>query len=205
MSKTTVKDVNPAAFDKAIDKVLSESLDLIVGDVMTAVSVTTPVEDGHAHEAWMKATMGVNSGLKHKNGHSASAINNLSAFASGDPKAVEGGVGTVTKTKGTLKAKLRNHLGFVTILEDGGVISAGDENGNRGVKKTFDGKRNIRPGEKGPLYGPRTSGTGGMIFWTDKSGGNHFARSRNVSAGRHVERAIQQAKAKVASLGGKAK
>ncbi len=120
-----------AALERAFDRIRAEAADELVAKTMTDVLAKTPVEDGHAHEAWAQALRDVNRRTK-------DVLTQAEASASGDPQAAigwpgltdmagqevagNGGWGWVDEQKGVTSVRLVNELLFVEFFEKGGTL-----------------------------------------------------------------------------------
>lgn len=141
---------------------------------------TTPVEDGHAHRAWLSG------GLEAIGGRARQALAKSGVpphRLSKDMIAVRSGHGRLSKTKLQADVTISNDLDFVEVLEFGGVLRPIEPGG----RKLFPVHR---PPEVGPLYGPRSSMGRGMLVWTDDTGRTRMATSKRYAPGRHVGRAM---------------
>ncbi len=160
----------------------------VVADVLDKILVHTPVEDGHAHEAWIEAGLMASKKLSRMGG--GNEIEQVAVMhhskASGDPLATQEGIGTVERTDTRFKVRLENNLPFVRALELGLTIRPIMPGGPKmpPVAK--------RPGQKGALYARRETDGTGMLYWTDASGKGHYTRTRRPKAGRYVKRAVEK-------------
>ena len=166
--------------------------------VMRGVMDNTPVEDGHAHEAWLQASREAASQLGQHGGAITRATADNERFASGDETATRAGLGTVSREARKTTVRLANELGFVRTLEYGGVIEPIAPGGRKEQKV-------IRPGQKGRLYGPRLPEGNGMVFWRDETGQPRFARARQVTAGHFAAHAVDTAANELKRMGAKVK
>lgn len=148
----------------------------------------TPVEDGHAHEAWIQAATQAMGQLSPFGGMVRRAIAGNETFASGDPEATKAGWAAVEHDANKTVVTLINRLGFVRKLEYGGVIKP--TSSGRKVKPAAR-----RPDEQGPLYGPRENVGRGLVFYRTETGGWRMAKSYQVQAGHYAGRALDEAAA----------
>lgn len=153
----------------------------------------TPVEDGHAHQAWLSGgTEAIGAAANQAFAESGVSPSRLShdrlAMASGDGK----------KTVAKLRADIRiqNRLNFVRTLEYGGVIRPIGP-GGRKINPV------MRPPMVGPLYGPRSSQGRGILVWTTETGETMRGFSRSYAPGRHVARALNVVKNRMSPKGDK--
>lgn len=152
----------------------------------------TPVEDGHAHQAWLSGgTEAIGASAQQAFAESGVSPSGLSH----DRLAVASGEGI--KKVGKLRADvvIKNHLGFVKILEYGGVLRPIGPGGKK-INPVH------RPPMVGPLYGPRSSAGRGMLVWTTPGGNIMSAPSRSYSPGRYVGRALNLVRNKMDRKGG---
>lgn len=179
-SRTTVSSGLLAQINNAIRQKCSDVVDEAAGIALREVFRDTPVEDGHAHTAWLSGgTEAIGGAAQHALVESGVSPGVLShdrlATANGNGK----------KTVGKLRADvvIENGLGFVKILEYGGVLRPIGP-GGRKINPV------MRPPMVGPLYGPRSSAGRGMLVWTTPSGETMRAPSRSYTPGRHVAKAL---------------
>ncbi len=160
--------------------------------VLREIMDRTPVEDGHAHAAWLQAATDVASNLGAPHNRTiGSAVSPSRTLSSRDPKAEAAGFGAVGQANKETHVTIRNGLDFVRTLEYGGVIKPIAPGGKK-VKK------NIRPGERGELYGDRIPSGRGMVFYRTLTGGWRIAPSYvqppGHFAGRGVDAAAEDAR-----------
>lgn len=153
----------------------------------------TPVEDGHAHQAWLSGgTEAIGAAAQQSFAESGVSPSSLSA----DPTAVRSGEGRLTHGKLRADVVIKNHLGFVKILEYGGVL-----------RPIGPGGRKIDPVQRppmvGPLYGARSSQGNGMLVWTTPTGETMRAPSRSYTPGRYVGRALNLVRNRYEKGGGR--
>ncbi len=174
----------------AIQSRCSAAVDLAAAMALREVFRETPVEDGHAHQAWLSGgTEAIGASAQQAFAESGVSSSGLSH----DRLAVASGTGS--KKVGKLRADvlIKNHLGFVKILEYGGVLRPIGPGGKK-INPVH------RPPMVGPLYGPRSSAGRGMLVWTTPSGQTMSAPSRSYAPGRYVARALNLVQNK---MGGK--
>jgi len=159
------------------ERVAGRATAILVDEILAR----TPIEDGHAHEAWSRAAEDVASQLQRDGGGILSAVAPYGTLRSGDPKAI--GHGFVSDTGDTLIIEMQNTLDFVKILEEGGTIRP-IAPGGRKVPPAAQ-----RPGQRGPLFGTRESEGRGMVFWME-GGKARFAPSHTVRRGNFVRDAL---------------
>lgn len=116
-----------------------------------------PVEDGHAHEAWLSALEKIKSNLPDVSG----VIGQFSSVRSGDATAKKYAQAQVKTDKSSTTVCVSNNLPFVRKIEYGMPITVGDDSGNKGAKINPV----KRPPDKGPLYGKRASGSNGVLVF----------------------------------------
>lgn len=150
----------------------------LVGVLVDSVLFNTPVEDGHAHTAWIKAAEQANKELESQD--VARAVSNHSHEASGDPNAQIAGFGAVVHAPHETNVVLKNKLGFVRTMERGGTLKTIAPHGRKaGGMQT-----------RGVLFAPRLAEGRGLLRWVDQSGNVRFARTRQFTAGRYVRTAV---------------
>lgn len=166
-----------------LDEVCAAITSKIAGDaaalIMEGVSRYTPIEDGHAHEAWAAAAKEANVAFPVVPG------------MSGDERAIAAGRGSQSHTEDESRHTMTNSLGFVLTIEHGGEITA-NVGGNKGPKLS----KHKRP-PAGPLYGPRHTKGRGMIAWNEngkvRTGFSYTIPQANVGpVGRAVEEAAAE-------------
>lgn len=181
--------VTPENFDEFIAKKLwkrrNSMVDYLAAKFVDAVCQYTPVENGHAHEAWCTAAEQAAAQLYRSRHLERAEEKHRSTKASGDLEAAKGGRGKATANKGALSVSLENKLPFVYKMEHGLPIKVGDRAGRTGHK--VGGVATA-----GELYSPRSSspGVSGWLFWRDASG-EHFAKVRTPPATHAFARAVQ--------------
>lgn len=184
MKITGLAGVTKLIEDKIEDKKMRvfSSMNATFFDV---VMEKTPVEGGHAHEAWLAAARDAESQLTNLPDVDR-AISKHSQKGSGDPKAVGKGNTSIVSSADGIKATIENELGFVKKMEYGIPITPGDDKGNTGVKEDWYNYRTSggqRPSVPGELYGARLSSGGvGMLLW-EEGGVKKRALSRTMTIG----------------------
>lgn len=176
------------------DKVTDEILAMLFDQILEK----NPVEDGHAHEAWITAILQTNGKFKKL----FSVSDSHESKRSHDPTASKYGEATVQSTKTQTLVRITNQLPFVYKLEYGLAIHVGDESGNQGRK--IDPVK--RPPEKGPLYGKRNQGSEGLLVF-EKNGRlikTKVWTPRGDDTG-FVEKSFKETASKLQSLGLKVK
>lgn len=145
--------------------------DYLSGQFVKAIGHHTPVENGHAHEAWVTAAEEVAAQLPRSANITREKEAHSSTKASGDLTAAKHGKGRVSIGKKTIRVRMTNRLPFVYKMEHGLPITVGVR-GRTGTKSAGRGT-------EGELYAPRLSSPvgHGWLFWTD-AGGEHFAKVR---------------------------
>lgn len=190
MSKLTVKK----PFYDRVDKVLHDNALKVGGEsagiLLENIFANTPIEDGHAHQAWGQAFGQLLAVLGPYGNRIRTAIANNQSHFSGDPQAKGAGHARIGRDK--LRLLITNTLDFVGILERGGTIYP---------KTKFRKQRPaaLRPREKGSLYGPREREGTGMVFW-EENGKSHFATARPVKRGDYVKKALVDTKRRMKPL-----
>ena len=181
MSKLVVKP----KFHRRVEMHLERQRERVAGRA-TAILVDeilarTPIEDGHAHEAWSQAAEDVASQLQRNGAGISNAVSPYGNVRSKDPQAI--GHGFVSDTGDTLIIETHNTLNFVKIIEEGGTIRP-IAPGGRKVPPAAK-----RPTQRGPLFGTRESEGRGMVFWME-GGKAKFAPSHTVKRGNFVRDAL---------------
>jgi hypothetical protein len=175
-------DYTPEQFVEALSKRIAQKRNSLT-DHLTAVFLETvlnetPIENGHAHQAWISGADQAAEALW-QSGRIERTAEKHRTKASGDPEAEKAGKGTVSRTKTQLIVTIWNKLPFVRKLEYGLPITVGDRGGNRGPKR--HGAATIHE-----LYAPRLpNGKGswatGFLMW--KEGGTwKFSKVRRPPA-----------------------
>jgi len=195
-TKVVVPPEFKAALERAFDRVRAEVADELVAKAMADVLAKTPVEDGHAHEAWAQSLRDVVPRMD-VNRRTKDVLTQAEASASGDPQAAvgwpgltdmagqevagNGGWGWVEEQKGVTSVRLVNELLFVQFFEKGGTLHP------------------IRPGgkkegnaHKNPFLHPRTTQGRGMLVW-EEGGQVRRSPTRVVRGLRIVDRAMRRA------------
>lgn len=170
-----------------------KDFDTIHSELLDELFANLPVENGHAHQAYVSAIESANIPDAPK---TQSNVSQASSSASGDPKASENAKGYYTKTDTSISVQINPGLPFVETLESGGTI---EKMGGRGagIKLNSEGP--------GPLYGPRVSGGRvGALMWME-GGQKVFRMYRTVSAIGFVKKALARADKIAQSLGWKPK
>lgn len=144
-----------------IEKHKETVTDAVLAHLFDNILEKCPVEDGHAHEAWITALIKTNGKYKKLLG----VTDSHNGKRSHDPTATKYGESDVQVSKTKTTVTVTNKLPFVYKLEYGLAIQVGDESGNQG-KKINPVKR---PPEKGPLYGGREQGSEGLLVF-EKNG-----------------------------------
>lgn len=178
-----------------LEQTLRDSVGLIGEEYLTRMCEFTPIEDGHAHTAYITAYKK----WKDRLGSSVALARPLKyeAQASNDPKAADTAFVRVIQVSSlVIQADITIALPFLEKLNYGKTIRA-DVWGNRGPK-LYKFKR---PGERGPLYGPRKSlgsrgGRKGMLFF-EVGGGYRFKEFRTPPAYGFFEAAIAMTKSRI--------
>jgi hypothetical protein len=147
-----------AELKKHKDVVLDKVSGYFAGKLLTY----QPIEDGHAHEAWITAFTKTNSSQLKK---LYAVLDHFENLRSHDPKASTYGDGKLIISDKSSTIFISNKLPFVYKLEHGLPIRVGDESGNKGKK--IDPVK--RPPDKGPLYGKRSQGSQGLLVF-EKNG-----------------------------------
>lgn len=123
----------------------------LMAEFFRTAMTEVPTEDGHAHEALLTA-MGELSGELYGREYNKVA-REFGPRRSGDPEASKA-VKTSFRDDGrAIKIAVQIDLPFMKALETGLLIRVGDLSGNRGPKVLPV----LRPQDRGPLYGPRSS------------------------------------------------
>lgn len=169
-------------------KIAGEASGLLIESILD----NTPVEDGHAHQAWSNAASQLLPELGPHGNRLRAALGKHSGSVSGSPEAQ--GFGSVDDGKDSTRVLIKNALGFVKTLEQGGVIRPIAPGGRKAPPVAK------RPGEKGPLFGSRESEGRGMVFWLDSNGRARFAPTRTVPRGNFVKDAIRETKRRLKPL-----
>lgn len=192
-SNTTVSPRLMDRFKKVITKKCSRVVDVAAQMALKEVFRDTPVEDGHAHQAWLSGgTEAIGASVNQAFAESGVSPSELS----GDRLAIASGNGKKTVTKLRADVRIQNRLNFVRILEYGGVLRPIGP-GGRKINPV------MRPPMVGPLYGPRSSQGRGILVWTTPSGEVMRGFSRSYAPGRHVGKALNVVKNRLAPRGGK--
>lgn len=131
--------------------------DEVLAKLVDGVLEGNPIEDGHAHEAWLTAIESLGSPFS----ETLQVAGKHANKRSNDPTAKKYGESSVKEDKSSTLVVISNKLPFVKKIEYGIPITVGDETGNKG-KKINPVKR---PPNKGPLYGKRESGAGGLLVF----------------------------------------
>jgi hypothetical protein len=180
---------------QCLSTLLRDSVGLIGEEFLARMCEFTPIEDGHAHTAYIAAYKK----LKDRLGSSVVLARPLKyeAQASNDPKAAESTIVRVIEVSSLIiQADIVIGLPFLEKLNYGKTIRA-DVWGNRGTKLY----KYKRPGERGPLYGPRNSigkskSRKGMLFF-EVAGGYKFKEFRTPPAYGFFEAAIAMTKSRI--------
>lgn len=182
-------------FWKYIDGTLREwrndTANRLAASTLDELLTVTPVQSGHAHEAWLSAARKVLKKLKGDTSDLRAAIDQHEVQGSGDPKAVRAGRGFVRDTKHKTVVRFVNNLGFVRKLEYGGVLTPIAPGGFKKGKHHFPG----------PLFGKRRPATSrqneGWLAWRDSNGDVKFAKRSQLRPGGYAATALQNAKRRI--------
>lgn len=181
--------------NKYIDAVLARKRKEVAAEVAGVFTeellAHTPVQSGHAHEAWIAAARQVEKKLDGNTSTLSTAIAAHADKGSGDPKAKRSGKGRVRNQKQVTTITFSNLLDFVSVLEYGGSIRPIQPGGFKVGKHHYPG----------PLFGKRrpvTSGNNrGWLAWRDASGEVKFSRHSTFSAGHYAGNALKEAERRV--------
>lgn len=189
---------NSEQFKKSVIKNLEgrqrKIADILLAKLMGHVLDGNPVEDGHAHEAWIKAILSLKRYGKFPK--LFRIMDSHQRKRSNDPIAAKMGDSDYKATKKSLTVVISNNLPFVRKLEYGIPITVGDGQGNQG-KKVDPVKR---PPEKGPLYGKRAQGSEGLLVF-EKGGRVIKAKTHTPRETGFVKEAVNKAKSFAKSNG----
>lgn len=153
----------------------------------------TPVEGGHAHEAWSQAAEDAASRLPVGGERVKAIVSRHSGKASGDQNARAEGFGMVDEELHQLTVRIENALPFVSVLEYGGTLEPISPGGTKaGGIATM-----------GQYLAPRTAGTAGWLMWITEGGTIRFARTRTFRSGGFVKQALRTTAMRARRLGGK--
>jgi hypothetical protein len=168
---------------EAVEKVAHNAILAVGAKVVEGVYRHTPMENGHAHTAWQAAVEDVPD-LEKRSKNALSAAGKSQSDLSHDEKAVAAGSGSAELAGLNPSITLKNKLGFVSIMEHGGVI----EPIGPGGRKTHGIKG------PGPLFGERASAPPqGMVMI--RSGGSwRFFKRIDYPALNPVGKAVEDAR-----------
>lgn len=138
---------------------LLELADEITTTFIVELLTEMPVEDGHAHESFITAAERL------RLPKTKQAAIQFALRASNDPNAKKYAISELNKDADGITLRLGTALPFVRKMEYGLPIKVGDLSGNQGRKRVNGDGGLVSP--PGTLYGPRYSGTEGVLLWRE--------------------------------------
>lgn len=164
-----------ADLERQFDGLREKCADRLVAKTMRDVMSKTPVEDGHAHEAWSQAVRDV-AGQMDSPVETSRVAGEFASVGSGNEKARHGapgvtdmmgrevagngGWGWVERSKGRTEVALHNELLFVELMEEGGMLVPISPGGAK-MPGTKDSSHRY------PFLHPRSAKGRGLLQWIE--------------------------------------